>query len=457
MKNLFYIISFSTLICSCVAIKPTTPETDYNTQVPQIDSLISKINLSAEINVNRIEAELNSIYPVGKRIYQVGHTNQQGNSRISHIRIDIREKISVNTNNGFLEFKIPLVTDIRYEWWWWVLGFKYSDYIRLKALETNLTVKVRPKFDKDWSFNPDVKSKVRLNSNQGFLSFLLNLKLWGEDGKISKDVKKAIVKSINIKSEIEKEYQKLSPPILLSKDLDSTWLSFKPVKFNFSPPISKDSILKLNFAFNSNILVQTGTKPENLDLSKLPDIESEEDYDNKLNLLLKYNLSLQTIEKQLNETLLGEYPINKKRKVKIKEIKVLGLNQNLALKIKFKSKCTYGWLYAIGKMKIDDNQTIFVEDLKFSTATNNILLDKAVWLADLLFIKKIEEKSKYSIKDELEKNKVKLNNDLSNINSENSAIEIKAIINELKVMGIYIENQNLVIVPNAIGEIEIKY
>lgn len=455
MKKIIYILLFTTFFYSCVAVKPTTPESDYNTEIPQIDSLISKINLPIKIDVQKIEKELNKMYPVGKRIYEVGHTNGGSNSRISHIRIDVRKKISVTTNNGFLEFQIPLVTDIRYEWWKWVLGIKYSDYIRLKTLETNLTVKIRPKFDKDWSFNPDVKSKVRLNSNQGFLSFLINMKLWGEDGKISEDVKKAIVKSIDVRSEVEKEYQKLSPPILLSKELDSTWISFKPIKFNFSPPVSNDTILNLNFALNSNILVQSGTKPDDLDLTTLPNIESEQNYDNTLNLLLKYNLSLDAIEKQLNENLLGEYQINDKRKVKIKEIKVLGINQNLALKINFKSKCTYGWLYAFGKMEIDDNQTIFVKDLKFSTATNNILLNKAVWLADLLFVKKIEEKTKYSIKEELEKNRIKLNDDLSNINSENT-ININASIDSLKVLGIYIENQNLVVIPNAIGKINIE-
>jgi hypothetical protein len=455
MKKLIYLSTITALFISCTAIKPTMPNADYDTEIPQIDSLVSKINLPIKIDVKKIEQGLNKLYPVGKRIYEIGHTEEEDNSRISHIRVDVRKKISVTTNNGFLEFQIPLVTDIRYEWWWWVIGFKYSDYIRLKALETNVTIKVRPKFDKDWSFNPDVISKVRLNSDQGFLSFLLNFKLWGEDGKISEDVKKAIVKSIDIRSEVEKEYQKLSPPILLSEDIDSTWLSFKPIKFNFSPPVSNDNILNLNFALNSNILVHTGKKPEDLDLSILPDIDSEQNYDNSLNLLLKYNLSLNTLEKELNKELLGEYPINDKRNVKVKEIKVLGINQNLALKIKFKSKCTYGWLYVVGKLAIDDNQTVFVKDLKFSTATNNLLLNKAVWLADLLFIKKIEEKSKYSIKKELEKNRIKLNEDLSNIITGNS-IKINASIDSLNIEGIYIEDQSLVVIPNAVGKINIE-
>ena len=170
------------LIQSCISVRPIYPTEELNSNQPKMDSIISIINLPVSVNLASIEKELNIKYPKAMRVYS-GSKKTGKNSRISHCKIDVRDRIKITTNSGKIKAFIPLVVDIRYEWWKWILGFKYSDNIRFKKMEMNVSIEVTPKFDKNWNFKPTVRSKVRLNKNKGFLSFSNQHEAYGNEWK----------------------------------------------------------------------------------------------------------------------------------------------------------------------------------------------------------------------------------------------------------------------------------
>ena len=198
------------------------------------------------------------------------------------------------------------------------------------------------------------------------------MKLMGMNGKISKDIQKVISKNVDIRSLAKKEWEKFKNPIPILYKPDTTWLLARPLKFNFAPTSSiNKSTLQLNFSLESTFETYVGKKPNPRHIGNLPPLGNSINTDNTINLSLLTSIGLESVQEVLNDSIVGEYELENERKVKVKQIKLLGINDNLVLKVNFRSKNVNGWMYFIGDMKLNtEKQEIYVDNFRFSSTTN---------------------------------------------------------------------------------------
>ena len=255
--------------------------------------------------------------------------------------------------------------------------------------------------------------------------------------------------AVDLKKEAEKAWKILAEPISLGSygyfNANPTKIGFDNLKFT-GTTATADLALILNPKLTTNLQV---AKPLALPkLSEIPEI-------NGFNITLDVIATYDSLSKIMTKELKGKELDLKGKKVIFETIEIFGAsNQQVSLKIGF-SGSKKGVIFLLGTPTFDqEKQMLSFPDLSFDLNTKSALLKSAKWLFNDKITDALRTSSIVDLKPHLLTLKQMVEKQL---NTEvQPGIFLKGNIKELKMNGIYPNNETLILRINSIGGLSLE-
>ena len=325
--------------------------------------------------------------------------------------------------------------------------------------------RVNVSFSNSITVQPDFKVKLIVNREEPKSLDKCEVCFWGQD--ITGQVIKGLAAELDAsKKEMEKTYGAVDLKPRFQQVWDQLnkmynlyglgWLQINPQKIRINNLfINKDSLnIYLGLSAKPVISFEKPVEKKSI-IPSLGTFSRQQGFSIFLDAVLNYD-SLSWI---LNQQIQGkEFNFKKgfvKKKFIIDECKIYGGGfEKLIIKIKF-SGTNNGVVYLAGKpVYNNDKKTIEIADIDFDIKSKNVLLGTADWLFDKKITKEISKQARFELGAYIDSAKININKQLNQewIKGMRSYGDIK----EIKLIGIFPMQQNLVIRSNCTGELSVK-
>jgi hypothetical protein len=445
-KHFSYLIILGILTSCSVSLKTTKPDLPATSQdIPATDSYF---NIPVQLNLNEISKTISDQMPA--ELY-----NQKGMDVGYGVKVDVtvtrRGNFTFTTTDGNLNMSVPL-------------------YISGKASLSAQVCAICPKIEKTQPFSlnitvnttsqiavsPNWELKTKTNSNihldnpmvVNILGFNISLESYinniikAQLPKLDAIINDKVNNSYNVKEYAENLWKQLSQPYMVLDKPLNIWLSIMPFEFDAAPPVSANSTtLLLNFGVKTKIKTNIGDKPVVTIASKLPQLKNYSLKSRSFVTDIPVCIQLSQIIEASKKELVGKtFPIpDMKKVVVINDLDIFGSGNELVIRVNVTSGKIKGNLYILAEPEYDKVSKMFkVRNLKFDSQTNSIVTNKAAWLANKLFISKIEKNITYSIAGQLSDAQKSIDENLNKL-SFNGSLLLNAKITEFDVQNIFFD------------------
>lgn len=280
---------------------------------------------------------------------------------------------------------------------------------------------------------------------------------------INKKLDSEITKGIKIKPAANQLWNQLQQPIVVSEK-NQTYLNIVPEFVSMSNISSDGRKLNMNLGFRADMMVVSGSKPDLMEIKPLPKLQMQTRNDSTFNLYFGASISYAYATELAKKEYLGKTLTfdNGLQSVKINDLNFfsngtkLGMMLNIdgvfkggIVKKKFK-----GTVYVLGTPVYNDSTKILsIKDFDFDVKSKDALIGTAEWLLKGSFKKKIEEKLKYPMKDEIEKARLTADDALKNAKIPN--IKLRGQVEKISPFGISITEQSVQVIIQSTGNLNV--
>jgi hypothetical protein len=234
------------------------------------------------------------------------------------------------------------------------------------------------------------------------------------------------------------------------------WLRINPQRMRVNSLVARNDSLNINLGLSAKPTISFEKPVETS--SWLPNIT---DFSNRpgFNIFLDAVLNYDSLTRLLNLQVEGrEFTVDKgpvKKKFVVKDCKLFGVNnERLIIRVNFGGSNS-GTLYLVGKPVYDHTtRTLQIMDIDFDIRSKNALLKAADWLFNRRIITEIGKYAKYDLSAYIDTAKSSINQQL---NYEwVKGVRSYGAINDIRLIGIYPMEKNLVIRSNCNGTLAVK-
>ncbi len=459
--KLFYCSSIILLLCSCGSIEPTAPEIIVKT-VPIIIQPASTVVVPIKINLTPYFKDTDKSIPkkfTGKEencedvsfsyFFQRDPIVFKGSG--NSILFDVDGRYSLNINycakcTDLFSAQPHCVTPRLY-----VSCGNNGEPMRKVEVGYTTTIKLTPDFK--------LKANTNLRKFETIDPCEISVFKYDATALLKKEVTKVLkgleddidkqIGSVDLKSEAEKAWKILAEPIALGKygffSANPTKIGFDNLKFTGNNATA-DLSLSLNPKLTTN---SQNTKA--IALPKLSDVPESNGFNITLDVIATYD----SLSKIMTSELKGKEIDLKGKKVMFESIEIFGAsNQQVSLKIGF-SGSKKGTLFLLGTPTFNqESQIVSFPDLSFDLNTKSALLKSAKWLFNDKITDALRTSSIIDLKPHLTTLKQLVEKQL---NAEvQTGIFLKGKIKELKMQGIYPNNDTLILRINSTGLLSLE-
>lgn len=356
--------------------------------------LASHIALSANINLQKIQSDLNESVPDPIATFSGKKSLYRWNGEVKK-----RGAATISGSGQKLNFTMPLHA--------WVRGKTRGLIPIRKTVKTDITVTADafPRLNSDWSLTPglamdfkwDKRPEIRLfKIIKVRLSGLVEPKIREQLQKVEKQIN-AEIRNLDIRGRATQAWEKSHVPIKLSSDPE-VWLRLKPKAVRFSGIHTQGHILAASVSMDADMETILGERPDAFPVMPLPELGERAKESGPFLIRLPIVLEYEALRKEIEKVLrVGQKwaPIQDKpnHNLTVKEVEVYPSEENIVVGINFiadlpdKWQDTRGSVYLQGKPVIDNEQRIVrVKNLDFTRTTDNTLIN----VATLLFSERIK-------------------------------------------------------------------
>jgi len=332
----------------------------------------------------------------------------------------------------------------------------------------------KPELSSNWEFKLNPEGSFRWDSHPEIKLF--GIVPVGIQSVLSGPMNKQIKKQVNlIQSEIEKMklrdhmeqiWRSSFTPIKLS-EANNLWLRIGMKEAGFSGIHIDNNILKTNIQASATTEVFMGKEPVPITPSPLPELHADTIPNAKFHMMLPMAISYEKMTALLDDLLKkGEkwtpLPDQSNVLITVKNIEVYPSGQFLAIQVDFIADLPHrifdaeGTLFLSGKPKVNnDTREFFVQELRFTSQTNNILTDIISTALRSTIEKRISDALIISYKkqydDLLAESNSKINHNFGN------GIVSSGMVSSGKLSGIALTEDMAVIHTEVTGELEVDY
>ena len=459
--KLFSYSSIILILCSCGALEPTAPEIIVKT-VPFIIQPASTVVVPIKINLTPYFKDTDKSIPkkfTGKEencedvsfsyFFQRDPIVFTGSG--NSILFDIDGRYSLNINycakcTDLFSAQPHCITPRLY-----VSCGNNGEPMRKVAVGYTTVIKLTPDFK--------LKATTNLRKFETIDPCEISIFKYDATALLKKEVTKVLkgleddidkqIGSVELKSEAEKAWKILAEPISLGKygffNANPTKIGFDNLKFT-----GKTATADLSLSLNPK-LTTNSQNAKAIALPKLSDVPESNGFNITLDVIATYD----SLSKIMTSELKGKEIDLKGKKVIFESIEIFGAsNQQVSLKIGF-SGTKKGTLFLLGTPTFNqESQIVSFPDLSFDLNTKSALLKSAKWLFNDKITDALRTSSIIDLKPHLTTLKQLVEKQL---NAEvQTGIFLKGKIKELKMQGIYPNNDTLILRINSTGLLSLE-
>jgi len=462
--NPYLVFALTIITCSCgVVLKTEKPE--INTAKHELPSTESYMNIPILLDLYHLSSEANSQIPV--QLYKENDIEVNDNIKVD-LEISRRKQLSISTINGKLNTSIPIHVQGNAS-----LSAKPCGIC--PTIESNqpfsadLTVLTSTKIgvDNQWNIKIQTSTDFILDKAPcinilGFdvcFSSVTRDQLKKQIPLINKQIDEEINKAYDLKEDAEKYWGQLNQPIQVMDSPVHLWAVLQPEGFNFAPPVSVNlNKMSLTLGLKTKVHTVIGEKPETKDPGTLPPVENVQAKNDLFEINIPVAIQLTEIIKATREELVGKtFPIpGSKRVVTINDLDMFGSNKTLIIKANIQSKGTKGDVYIYADPVYDTStRSLKVENLRFDAKTNNVLANKAAWLANSFFIKVIQSRITYDLGKNVDEMKAQLEQSMKSLPYNNN-LDLNLNIRDFKIKDVFFDPGYAYLSVNVSGKVSVN-
>ncbi|MEL6989387.1 MAG: DUF4403 family protein, partial [Bacteroidota bacterium] len=372
MKHfLFSILILACLLSSCASKKVIKPMERYKEILEQQE--ISKVNIPLRLSKVKIHELINSELP--DPLYEDDDMSDD-NLLVKATKVD---SIEVGLEGKHIFYVIPLDIWVKKDFGLTEVEGEGKIKLSMKTtydVDSNWQIISNTELiDHDWLEKPQVKVGFLKLPVEAIADIVINQ----AKEKITKQIDDKLSDSNILRKEVEKAWDKIKEPILISEK-DSLWLLLSPKTVGLSPPKTINDTIHSNVFIECKPLISVGVKTTLDSLFPLPEMQWQEEGEETFSLNLLTEISYEEAERLAKEYALGKTFTEGKRSVTIEDIKLYGQGDKIVVDA-LVSGSYKGSIYMIGKPVYNAAENVLeVKDLNYELKTKNFLVNSLGWL-----------------------------------------------------------------------------
>lgn len=441
------------LAVGCQSIQPKAPALSSSSL--HFEDKESSLNLPFRINLQTVQRTVNPLLP--SPLFKLSKYNM-GNGIVADVQVTRLSELELTTAGGRINASLPLQVNAKVSLADNPLGLNAA-----QDFSARLTVKTSTKVgvDPNWQLQTQTEADIRIDNPMKLqaLGYTLDFGPMVQDQikkllipKINALIDEQTSKAYDLKGQAKKWYADFTEPIKITDSPAPVWAVLNPTSLSIAPAVSLDSRnLQLGLGMKANVRTAMGLKPEKTAPAGLPALKTTAAQPAQFTLNLPIMIQVDALKEMARKQMVGQsFDMSKKRKVKITGMDLWGQGSQVVVKLDFTSKKTQGILYLIGTPVYDAQTNMLeVKELDMTADTNNAIANKAAWLADKLFIGKLEQQLRYDAGKELDSAKQQLQQQLSNMKLD-GGLTLKGKIDQLKIEKVALDN-HLILVNSVVS------
>lgn len=445
------------LMVSCKRINPAKPT--FIGEPTPLPKAISYINAPLDIPLSYLENHLNN----GLNELMVSEDGLVvGDGVNTDIEMYRTGKISLSAVNNRLRINLPLRLKGN-------LHIEKSLFGQVLSTSIPYDESISPVI----SFVPQIKSNWDLGFNQ------LKIESWGKsltynllgfeinlDPILRKNIEKLLnnqnqlLSSINLRNLGSKAWEAFAEPIKIQEGDVDAYLYTIPQEVKINQQISSNNQhLKLLLGLQGEVMTHIGNRP-NIKPAPLPDLSSNDDSINHIDLTLPLIFSYKTIDQYLNQHLANQiFKIDANTQMIPRDISTQSFGDRALVKMEFtlkrnSRKDIKGELYLVGKPTYNAmEEAIVFENIDFDLNTKNFFTNSASWLRQGQLLNAIKKHTTYPIGKYMEEARYQLHH-LNYIRTDFATFNIQNP--SLNVQDIYVTENDLRLYLDINGKLEFR-
>ncbi|MDX8387036.1 MAG: DUF4403 family protein [Ghiorsea sp.] len=253
----------------------------------------------------------------------------------------------------------------------------------------------------------------------------------------------AALDKIDVRTPVEKAWQKLAKPILVDKK-KSGWLSIKPSALYYSGFTNTNTGIRAVIGVDAIIDGAYGTKPKDIDVGNLPAFKLVVPTASGFNINLPVFASYDYLRKPLRKKVVGKvFDLDHGAKVVVSDVNLYSNGDKIVVMLDVIAKLPNKWmdvsakLYFSGKPVFDEKtKRLSMQDFNYDLRTENYLLEVAHDLFHESLRNNIAHKLSWDFSSKLKTAKTRANKNLAKVNLKNGA-RLLGSVSKVGVNGVY--------------------
>lgn len=442
-------------------INPSQPEETYTHVSIQPVSQLSVINIPVSISIAEVEKQINS--QVKELIYEDNSIeNNSGDNLL--LKVWKREPIIIQALDNSFYITVPLRIWAKGGLSLEKMGINHTEFketacelnvhfISKVAVDQNWQVKtVTTAKGYDWVSKPKIKIGFVELSVASFLDNIIDK----QQARIAAQLDEQIEKKLDITGYIQKGWNMVQQPFLLSEEYD-TWLKVVPAEIFMTPLVVKENLVQTRIGIKAYSHTFSGAKPEVTINEQLPSLQLVKEISDEISIgvsgQVSHEYAAQMLTKKfVNQTFSfaeGKYEIT------LTSIDLYGNGENIVVKAGMAGSIE-GTLFLKGKPYYDQaTQSVALHNLDYDLDTRNKLIKTANWLAKGKFVRTLQEKLRIPLSGRIEEVKELIQGKIAH-KEVIKGVFVQANLEELLPADVYITPQSIVAVATAKGKATVK-
>lgn len=432
-KIVFFLIGISLIINSCSTFKTLAPPK--KTEEPVILLKPSFISLPVELDGKDLEKKIN------KELKGLLYDDSSFDGDNMKVKAWKKEDFTISVLGNELYYRLPLK-----------LSIIYRKFIELSEVIADITIKFKTQFsiNSDWTLNTKTIPlgfdwiNAPTISVAGFdisLKPVADLILAANKEYVGKKVDEAIKSYLQLKPYAMEAWATIHKPIAIN-DTPKVWLKIAPQELSIVQITGKNNKINLSLSIKSINEIVLSEEPPTYAENIFPNLKIVNKLDPDFTVNLNIDVPFEKIYEIAKKELLGKSFESGKKKVTINDFNIYGSGDSFVVEVSLDGSLK-GKIYLKGKpMYNDETKAVEIKELKFDLDSKNKLLKSADWLLHEGFVKLIEPKLKYSVKEKL--------NDAKKLAQENlvenhsiKGITLNGALNDIAIDKIYITSKSI--------------
>jgi hypothetical protein len=457
MKKLNIILMVTTALLSFNSCKTLQIEKPKESYLPSnISPAVSEIPLQVELDVKKLEAAINK--KMNGLIFEGTNLSDKDLS----VKVWKAQNFTFNINNNVIEYRVPLKLWTRFAWKVEKFGYSVGDNYEANG-SIALTYKTTISIDKNWKLVAKTTGsgyewletpKLNVVGVNVPVTPVASLALSQCDKLITAQIDKTLAETVDLKKYVNQAWNESQKPRQVSTE-NNVWLRITPKDVYVSPFTTTNNKLNLAVALYAQIESFMGSQPAANTAIALPPFKYVNRPAQQFNLNIGADVTFDKIAEIAKKQLQGKTFTQGNKAITITDLSLFG-SEGKAVFIADVIGSLKGRIYFTGNMTYNAEKTaVEITEPEFEVKTSNALVKSAGWLLHGMILKQLTPYLTYSIKDNLDKMKLDVNQMLGNYTIMDG-VSLQGKLNSVSVTSLSLVPGAVRVQANVKGNIGLK-